>query len=622
MCPAVVPSAPLAVPIPHTSTMLARVRPCPRAAVLAAFLAVACGAASQPSHQAPPPRPRSRAAAPARAPATSVAAPSPPSAVAYETYCREPSGDDVDAVADRLDDEGYGFDFPAVPLRPLPFGPRVAEMPRTGPRRTLVDLHEALERQTEHMNACYRWARYRQSLETVSVDASFTVDPFGFISHVVVSQEHPELAACVQEGLEAMRVSLRTPRLTDAHVHLRFEPSGLGRPSRAPLRPRRSPAPPGASVASCIQQPVSLPVDELGSDTGDPVARFDDWNADQEREEWERAHPGRGYPTDCCGCTMVSFRSPPGEIERTIRANLGAYRQCYREALRADPGLAGELAVQSILDDTGLFRRVQVEGVGAEGLHACFAAAFEELQVQPATIGQITVRYTFTLTPELPAPAQGSSPLERAELRLAELDAAGAAQDFRQWLGDHPEAAAQCRGYLGLLRAQLARAPWVDDPRVWQATQDFVKRAVSWEASREVKRCLEDAGPLVARVATWPYQLFDAQGWRYPSLGRWHSGAYGGDGRDAAWKRVQGLLELGDAVPGRELLLEFAGMVHADRGDPYEARQALVPVLAQRLPPKQVEVILEELAAGARRRALRDSVSRVLRPADCYPPLQ
>ncbi len=609
--------------VPTQSPSLTPVRPRFETCLVAALLALSCGGAPRASTTAPTRQPSQDSEAPKQvlaAASATVAAPAKPELqVTYETHCQAASGKDDDALEDALDEQSYGFEFALVPLHPLPFGPRIAEMPRGGARRTMDDLREALERQTEHMNACYRWARYRQRLETVDLEVSFDVDQFGVVTNVVVSEAPAEFGACVQEGLEAMRVGFRTPRLTEARAQIRFMPSGLGRPSRAPERPRL-PARPRRS--SCIQQPVPVPVDYLSSQDSYPMMAFDDYNAEQEREEWERAHPNRGFPTDRCGCTTVSFRTPPEDVERTILSNLGVYRQCYRAALGAEPGLSGSLQVRSVIDDTGLFRVIHVQGAGGDGLHACVAAGFEELQVQPATTGQINVLYTFTLTPELPPTAQGTGTLARAERRLVELDAAGAAQDFELWLRSHPEPASQCRGRLGVLRAELIRAPWVDDPRVWQATRDFATRAVQWSRVGDTKRCLKDADSIVARVATWPYQLINAGGMRYPRLGRWHSGAFGGDSRDVAWERVQALLELGERVPGRALLLEFAAMVHADRDDPYDARQALVPVLAQRHPPNHIEVMLREFAAGVRRDALRSGSFRVSRPDECYPPLQ
>ena len=190
----------------------------------------------------------------------------------FEEVCR-------DRTAPRDPDASYGLEFESVPLHPLPYGPRIREMPRKGPRRSFSDLYEALSRQARHMNACYRWARDRKRFDYGILDAAITIDPFGMVTSASVSGGCQPPNECIEEGVKAMQVSNRTPRITNARVRIAFEPSGQSGVQTPHARPTKPPPP--LPVSPCIHLPTPVPVDMLEARSEDILATFDDWSVEQ-----------------------------------------------------------------------------------------------------------------------------------------------------------------------------------------------------------------------------------------------------------------------------------------------------------------------------------------------------
>lgn len=489
------------------------------------------------------------------APLIAYEAPSLATDVSYEKVCT--SG----AASTSGDDQPRAFEFDPIPLHALPFGPRIAEMPRRGPRRSSRELRDAVGRQVAHMNACYRWARHVDRIEGVEVDAGLTIDPFGRVSQVEVSGS-TRLDECVHEGLSAMQVDGPTPRVTKAKLRIAFVPSGLDLASKAPPRPK-APAPP--PVSSCIQQPKPLPVDELVVEQ--TLVTFDDWSRDQEIATFRRTHPGRPLPpAQRPGCTTHSFAAMPQDFERALRSNLGAFRQCYARALQSAPGLTGEVRAAVRFGMTGLAEQVDLAAPN-QALTACLRAAFEELAVRPLPPEPTRVSYAFRLTPTIPLASSSTDPLERGRHRLELLDAEGALASFAQAVRESGGGERECWGRLGVLQATLAKAPWVDDARVRSATEDFVRHLEHARDPAALGSCVAAAAPIVVEVAAWPFRPVSPGGLRHASIGRWQSSTLSEGAKDEAVERSKRLLALSPRVPGRSLLLELvASRVQSKRG--------------------------------------------------------
>ena len=586
-------------------------------AVLSLAAVLGCSGATHHVGDAPPPSP-SHTSPSAEFPAIEYRLPNTTPSAAFDRFCRPGT------EARQEQQDGYGYDFDEARLYPLPYGPRIREMPRTGPKRTLSDLYDALARQVSHMNACYRWARHWDRIDRVQLTADFTVDQFGQIPAASVTGGGSRLDGCVKEGLLAMQVSHRTPRLTKAKVQLWFEPSGLPKPRRAPARPTATPPVLGAL---CIEQSKPLPVDELTHPQGFPLARFDDWSYAQSWKDSQRKSPGLRSPPRL-DCTLYSFRTPPEVILRTIQSNEGVYRQCYLEALKTTSGLAGLIEVRATIGTTGLVDEVKVAGPGGKSMADCMAAAFKELVVQPApTGGTISFLYPLRLVPRAPTPVRLKDPLANARVQLERLDADGALETFAQVIRGSAGGADECWGRLGVVQAMLVKAPWVHDPRVWEATEQFVRYVGETPEGRVPRRCLEAAGPIVSRVGTWPYQLLEPSGLRLGRVGRWESGAVGLGAAIEAVGRATRLLAMTPRLPGRLQLLEFVAsglarhkreerLIDTGEIEPDKVEAAFAELFAERLDPERVTPLLRAFA-GAVAADAEGCSDRVLRPYGC-----
>ena len=554
------------------------------------------GAVGLPAQPAPPPR-------------IAYELPNAAVVVSHEKVCRAPL-----AGAHPLgDDQGPGWEFDPVPLHPLPFGAKIAEMPRWGPRRTPNDLFAAVRREAAHMNACYRWAQYRNKTGRAELTAHLAIDQWGVPSEVTVSGGGADLDGCVKEGLGVMRVSYRTPRLTKASIKLAFEPSGLGPPLRAPARPK--PHAPEAPRSLCIQQPKPLPVDVL--EPPSTLATFDDWSQEQDDFEWQRKNPGRRRPQVRFACTSVSAVIRPEDVERTIQSNLGVYRQCYSAALTRTPGLRGKLAVRAVLGDSGLVESASVQGPGDPTFAACMAAAFQELVLQPSAIGRYHLAYTFDLTPDPLPEIREANWLVLARARLQRLDTDGALEAFAEVVRASGGGPDECWGRLGVLQATLVKAPWAMDPRVSAAMEHFVRWAANVRRPGVHDACLAAAAPVIAGIAVWPFVPEAPTGVRHARVGRWVSSAFGHGAQDEALARAQLLLGKSPTVPGRLALMDFAASVLAARDDVDATVAALVPLLAERLDRDQIEPLLRALMHQSSR---ADAEPRpVLRSWGCPP---
>lgn len=546
---------------------------------------VVCGCAGRPEHVQ---RPAVAAAVPARKPVQAVpieyALPSVEPSAAYEKVCRSDA-----APFDRENGYGYSFDLDPVPLYPLPYGPRIREMPRQGAPRVYTDVYEAISTQREHLTACFGWARHGTRDSSAYLRTRFTIDPFGLVSNVTVEGGSRGLNECVKEGLEAVRVDDAKPRITEVELGLEFSASGPPRPAPAPPRPPQPPRP--LPLSRCVELPVPVPTDQLVVPRHTPIP----WFKDVGREVGPRARmhssPPRRSNTAC-----LAYRSRPEDFERAILSNLGAYRECYRTALQSAPGLKGVLTFRLEFGPTGQVEQATVDAELGQELSSCMRGALMELVAQVAPMTPVRVTYQFKLVPTPPPALAERDPLVRARTLLERQDADGALESFAEAIRSSGGGLKECWGRLGVLRAMLVKAPWVDDPRVRAALESFVRYA-DRASTPALSPCLKAAAPVVAAVGTWPFTLGRDQGIRHRRVGPWESGAIREGVYDDALARAEEVLALSPSLPGRMLLLEFVATGRADRGKTDEAIDALVPLLAAGLQAERLRPLLESLTA-------------------------
>jgi hypothetical protein len=472
-------------------------------------------------------------------------------------------------------DYGYGYEFDAAPLYPVAQGPRVEEMPRgEGLPRTLDELYDAIGLQAPLMNTCYRWARSHSAgkLQAATVQVELQIDPFGLVRHVSAEGGGNDLDGCVADVLRAVSLERSTARATLAKVRLAFAPAALNAPLDVPSRPKVEAA---SLPPICVEREGPMPTDELEQPGNGPFVTFDDWTAQREQIDWQRAHPGKRRPRVYRDCTAISGRMPPQAFQRALASNKGALQTCYAAARQANPSLSGRLAVTYRVDAEGVPKKVDVEAPSGD-LATCVRAAIEQVRV-PFVNPDVTVtsRHTFTLEPP-PAPLP-AEPAERGKVLIERGDAVGAVEAFVEVVRRNADGDA-CMGRLGILRAMLARAPWVDDPRVWAALDDFVAVGPTLPASSATNACLEEAAPVVAEVATFPFALDESGVRAAQNLGRFASPIPGSALVQSARERVDKLLRRWPRMPGHATLRELeASAILAT--DPWDVAEGRLPAL-------------------------------------------
>jgi hypothetical protein len=88
-------------------------------------------------------------------------------------------------------------------------------------------------------------------------------------------------------------------------------------------------------------------------------------------------------------------RMTPETIQSVVRAGAGPLAACYRTALAAQPGLAGELALRFTIDPSGAPQGTRVERstLPAGALEGCVLSAFGALRFPASSAGVLTVVY-------------------------------------------------------------------------------------------------------------------------------------------------------------------------------------------------------------------------------------
>jgi hypothetical protein len=501
----------------------------PPAALLSALLSMALGAGAT-SLLAPDPRP---AAAPADVDREILLAEEPatlmPASALLEICTPKP------ARENRHPREPV-YDFEDEVLRPLAFGPIVEEMPRVTYPRGREEIARAFEDRAEHLRRCYRFARYHQPDLEGQLEVEMQIHPFG---HTAITRITPRmrmkggaaLADCARGALRSLRLASYSLRFSEARLALRFRPSNQSRPHRPPTppAPRLAPSEPPPGVCLVLPQPREEEAPDRVTLTR-PVLTVDDFDPDQqawEREQEHRRHlrewvrgghrgprPLRPRPvlvvtSQACG---VKPALSADLIRRTLRYNLGRYRECYRETLVHRPGLSGRVTVLARIDDGGIVEaRIQSSTVANEEIESCLRDAVQQVWFPPlGPDRRAIVHYPFLLEPgslnepQPPAPRRGTVGQieERAAKRLSLGDGKTALRYYAALLQQRPAHPQRCLWNLGALESTLAIAPWIDD-RVLAAAKQL---AAALHADRG-RVCLERATPVLSHLATDPHRM-------------------------------------------------------------------------------------------------------------------
>jgi hypothetical protein len=113
-----------------------------------------------------------------------------------------------------------------------------------------------------------------------------------------------------------------------------------------------------------------------------------------------------------------SGRLDPVVIQKIVRANFGAFRQCYEDGLRRDPKLEGHVSIRFVIGRDGAVSAVRDADQeppdghewGSSSSHpevvmpdtqvsACVVAAFRKLSFPPPDGGIVTVTYPIMFAP-------------------------------------------------------------------------------------------------------------------------------------------------------------------------------------------------------------------------------
>lgn len=328
----------------------------------------------------------------------------------------------------------------------------------------------------------------------------------------------------------------------------------------------------------------------------EPLVVIDDWDEEQHYRDLQRKNPGKIIPRMRVGCTSVTRTIPPRDISRAVASNMGALRECYTQELERDASLSGPVDIMLRMGEYGVVEDVlTMKGIDGRGdFWGCLQRALEEVTVWPPPNLTALVSVAFELVPE-PGPAAAGSSLQAARARLALLDTEGALAAFSSVIRGSGGGPDECWGRLGVLEIMLARAPWIDDPRVWAATQGFLRYGRGKWRRRQLAECFRAAAPVLSQVGTWPYFIPpEDDSWRYHRLGRFGSGAAGDQARRKARSRAKALLKLAPDNPARLDLLELATRVDARDGDAHAAARQAEQLLGQ-LAPKAAERLRHDL---------------------------
>lgn len=106
-------------------------------------------------------------------------------------------------------------------------------------------------------------------------------------------------------------------------------------------------------------------------------------------------------PDPRVGETDVYGTLPPGVIQRVVRQNFGRFRQCYETGLRANPNLAGRVAVRFVIARDGSVSNASNGGsdLPDSGVVSCVIRAYYGLSFPAPNSGIVTVTYPIAFSP-------------------------------------------------------------------------------------------------------------------------------------------------------------------------------------------------------------------------------
>jgi hypothetical protein len=292
-----------------------------------------------------------------------------------------------------------------------------------GEPREPKDIEAALAERDDLLRRCYRWARFRDArLAATRVSAAMEIDEWGRVRAIAIGGDFLALSRCVDDVLRGLELDRYAPRRTLATGVISFAPSSLGRPLRAPRRPR-APTPRSQIPALIVRQAITLPVDDLVF----PVRSIDDYDETQARQEaaaryrlalaaWRSGRGPRPKPEPIVVLCLDSFSGPRAvsmdTIRREIARHLGEVADCYRAASARRPGLSGRVDVHATLSAAGQPLNpssvvVRSSTLDDRPMEACVADALADLRlpVIPWKEGatELSIPLQFLPDAELPA---------------------------------------------------------------------------------------------------------------------------------------------------------------------------------------------------------------------------
>jgi hypothetical protein len=131
-----------------------------------------------------------------------------------------------------------------------------------------------------------------------------------------------------------------------------------------------------------------------GSDVGQPEGYGYDFAVDH-------IGPAGAAAPGPIAAPAAGVRMPPETVQSVVRAGAAGLATCYRTALAAQPGLAGEIELRFTIDASGAPQGTQVSRstLPAGAIQACVVTAFGALRFPASSAGVLTVRYPLGFAP-------------------------------------------------------------------------------------------------------------------------------------------------------------------------------------------------------------------------------
>ena len=369
-------------------------------------------------------------------------------------------------------------------VHPIRKGPLIGERPRAPAARTVNQLRRMFYLRSGSLAACWKWASARGAKPT-SLDVQMIIDPFGQTRDVSVISRDPldsELVTCLRAALTPTEwlidVQPRPTRLSATLSFVLADQPAWKKPPKQPTPPAPSSEPWRGTVCTLVLDDV--PIEEIHLPFDLVVSDADDRRlATPGTARWDR-------------CRDSARETDKRTIRMAVRSNMGALQACYADAIQRVPGLAGDVQVIALFGPRGAAPTATTTGAGDATLHACMTAAIAPLWLDTPTPAMLEVHSTFTFTLD-PAPPPTRDPA--ALLAGGETDDAIAA--WTSIIATPHAPIEACRARIGIARAMIELAPWLDDPRVLAAMTDLATFVLTLRGGSQ-SACLEDVKPLLS----------------------------------------------------------------------------------------------------------------------------